>query len=60
MFKVLGILVALYTFYAAFTGKVYAKSGPGGRLISRTDTPKYFWIVIAIYLGLSIALMTIF
>ena len=60
MFRVLGILVALYTLYAACTGRVYAKSGPGGRLILRTESPRYFWTVIAIYIGLSIVLMTVF
>lgn len=59
MFKILGTLVALYTAYAAVTGQVYAKSGPWGRTVSRMDTPAYFWVVIAIYAGLSVALITI-
>ena len=60
MFKVLGIFVALYTLYAACTGTVYAKSGVSGRMVSRKESLEYFWIVIVIYLGLSIALMTVF
>jgi hypothetical protein len=60
MFKTLGLLVALYTLYAAFTGTVYTKAGPRGRMLSRKDSPEYFWVVIAIYLGLSIVLMTVF
>lgn len=60
MFKVLGVLVALYTAYAAISGVVYAKSGPGGRTVSRQDSPEYFWVVIAIYAGLSIALLVVF
>jgi hypothetical protein len=60
IFKRLGILVALYTAYAAATGKIYAKSGVGGRVISRRDSPRYFWVVVAIYAGLSVALLTIF
>lgn len=60
MFKVLGILVGLYTLYAAMNGKVYAKSGAWGRTVSRVDSPEYFWVVIAIYAGLSVALITIF
>ena len=60
VFKFLGILVALYTVYAAIDGKVYAKSGPWGRTISRADSPRYFWVVIAIYAGLSVALLTVF
>ena len=60
MFKMLGILVALYTAYAVIEGRVYAKSGPWGRTVSRMDSPEYFWVVIAIYTGLSIALVFIF
>ena len=60
MFKMLGILVGLYTLYAAMNGKVYAKSGAWGRTVSRVDSPEYFWVVIAIYAGLSVALIAIF
>ena len=60
MFKALGLLVALYTVYAALTGAVYARSGPGGRVVARAESPEYFWIVIVIYAGLSVALLTVF
>ena len=60
MFKMLGILLALYTLYAAFKGEVYAKSGAWGRTLSRDGSPEYFWLVIAIYAGLSVALLTLF
>jgi hypothetical protein len=60
VFKAIGIVLALYTLYAVASGRVYAKSGPGGRTISRQDTPIYFWIVITIYAGLSIALTFVF
>ena len=60
MFKVLGVLVALYTIYAVIRGDVYAKSGPGGRVVSRQESPEYFWVVIAIYAGLSVALFFFF
>jgi hypothetical protein len=60
IFKAIGIVVALYTLYAAVFGRVYAKSGPGGRTVSREETPGYFWTVIAIYAGLSVALLTVF
>jgi hypothetical protein len=60
IFKLLGVLVALYTAYAAFTGEVFAKSGPWGRTVSRQESPRYFWIVIVIYAGLSVALVTVF
>jgi hypothetical protein len=60
MFKLLGALVGLYTLYAAINGEVYAKSGAWGRTVSRVDSPEYFWVVIAIYAGLSVALLTVF
>lgn len=62
MFKLLGIIVAAYTLWAAFDGKVYAKSGGlrSARVITRGNEPRYFWVVIAVYGGLSIALMTVF
>lgn len=60
MFKVLGVVVGLYTLYSAFSGSVYAKSGPGGNAVSRQESPKYFWVVIAIYAGLSAALLFFF
>jgi hypothetical protein len=60
VFKALGTLVALYVAYAALKGEVYAKSGPWGRVVSRADSPEYFWIVIAIYAALATALVTVF
>jgi len=60
MFKMLGVLVGLYTLSAAVKGEVFAKSGPWGRTVSNQEEPRYFWSVIVIYAGLSIALLTIF
>ena len=60
MFKGLGILVAIYTVYAISQGEVFAKSGIWGNTISRMDSPRYFWMVIAVYALLSIALITVF
>jgi hypothetical protein len=60
MFKTLGIFVAFYTIYAAYTGEVYVKSDATGRTVSRDDSPEYFWVVIAIYTGLSAALILVF
>jgi hypothetical protein len=59
-FGIMGTLLMLYTLYAAVTGKVYAKRRVWGRLIWRNESPGYFWVVIAIYAGLSVALMTVF
>lgn len=60
MFKMLGVSVLLYTVFAALKGEVYAKSGVWGRTVSRTTSPEYFWVVIAIYACLGIALIAIF
>jgi hypothetical protein len=60
MFKLLGVLVIVYTIYAGTRGEVFAKSGPWGRLVSRDASPRYFWTIIVIYTGLGIALLTIF
>jgi hypothetical protein len=60
VFKALGALVALYTAYAALRGEVFAKSGPWGRTVSRSESPNYFWAVIGVYATLSAALLTVF
>jgi hypothetical protein len=60
MFRMLGILVAAYAFYAVMRGEVAAKSGPWGRIVSKEASPHYFWTVIAIYAGLAVALLTVF
>lgn len=60
MFKALGLLVGLYTLYAAVTGRVYAKSGAWGRTVSRAKSPEYFWVVIAIYAGVALAMVIVF
>lgn len=60
MFKMLAVILALYTFYAMANGQVYAKSGPGGRMIYRHEEPRYFRVVTAIYFGLSLMLGFVF
>jgi hypothetical protein len=60
IFKILGLLVGLYTVYAALNGEVFARSGAWGRTVLRSKSPGYFWVVITIYALLSIALLTIF
>ena len=60
MFKALGLFLGLYVAYAAYKGEVYAKSGAWGRAVMRTDSLEYFWMVIVVYAGLSIALITLF
>lgn len=60
MFKALGAILALYVVYAIARGSVVAKSGPGGRWISRDESARDFWIVVGIYAALSAALMFVF
>jgi hypothetical protein len=60
MFDVIGIGVGVYTLYAAVAGQVWAKAGPGARLVERSASPAYFWTVIAIYAGLAVALVVWF
>jgi hypothetical protein len=60
MFPGLGIAVLLYVLYALGKGEVYAKDRWSGRKVMRTESPGYFWVVISIYAGLGIALLTIF
>ena len=60
MFKPLGAALAVYVAYAAVSGRVWAKAGPGSREVLREQTPGYFWVVVAIYAGLSLALLLVF
>jgi len=60
MFAILAIPLVIYVFYAVATGEVWVKSGPGARLVTRTDAPVYFWICTMIYAGLALAMATIF
>jgi hypothetical protein len=60
MFKLLGILVATYTAYAAAQGEVFARHRAWGRRIRRSEEPRYFWVVIAIYGLLALALVFVF
>ena len=60
MFKIPGVLLALYTLVAAVRGEVFAKSGVWGRTVSRAHAPEYFWIVIGIYAALSVSLILMF
>ena len=60
MFALIGVALGLYTVAAAASGRVWAKAGPGGRIVSREASPDYFWIVIAGYAALSLALIFLF
>ena len=60
LFDVLALPVGLYALYAAVTGEVYAKAGPWGRTISRSESPVDFWMTVVIYAALAIALAAVF
>lgn len=60
MFAVIGIGVLMYTGYAVWRGEVFAKASWYGRVVSRVQSPEYFWTVIVIYAVLGIALLTVF
>ena len=60
MFKILGILVALYVVYVLAAGQVYAKRGPWGATSKRSDDPFNYWAAVAVYTGLSAALVFVF
>ena len=56
LFKIIGMLVALYAICAALSGQVFAKSGAWGKTILRSEAPVEFWMTIVIYAGLAVAL----
>jgi hypothetical protein len=60
MFTPLGLLVGLYTTYAACTGSVYARRGAWGSMIARDEEPIRFWVTIACYALLALAMIVIF
>ncbi len=60
MFTALGIVLGIYTAYAAARGEVYVKHRAWGRTVSRGEEPGYFWTCIGIYAGLALALVTVF
>ena len=59
-FKIIGFTVFAYTVYAIIQGRIYTKSGAGGAVVSKEKSPDAFWLTVAIYFGLSIALCSIF
>lgn len=59
IFKLLALLVGIYTLYAVVAGEVFEKSGIWGRTITRKDSPVDFWMTIVIYAGLAVAMATV-
>jgi hypothetical protein len=60
VFDMLGVLLAIYAVYAAWSGSVFARQGPWGRMFRRDEGQAYFWSIVAIYAGLSVALIFYF
>ncbi len=59
LFTLLGALIGLYVLHCSIKGEVHAKDGIRMRTVYRTESPRYFWVVIGIYAALSLALLTI-
>jgi hypothetical protein len=60
IFRLLSILLAVYVAYAAVTGAVWVHRGPFARRVVRAEDPAGFWVSVAIYAGLAVALATVF
>ncbi len=60
IFKVPGVLLALYVGHALVRGAVYARTGIWGRSFRRDGEPWSYWSAIMAYSLLSLALMFIF
>jgi len=59
-FEMLGIMLRMHCLYAIVQCTVFAKSGKWRTCVSKTVSPLYFYIVIAIYVLLSFALIAVF
>ena len=42
-------MLIIYSLYSAYRGEIHAKQGLHMTLVTRTDSPVYFWVVIACY-----------
>jgi hypothetical protein len=60
MFKLVGVIVALYVVYALSVGEVFAKRGVWGAISRRAEQPFQYWSTIVAYTVLSVALFFIF
>lgn len=60
LFKILGVLLALYVLQALSSGRVYAKSGIWGRTYYRDEDPWGYWSAVIAYGLLSPALVFLF
>ena len=60
IFRLLGVLLGLYVAYGLAHGEVYARSGVWGRTFYRDQDAWRYWSTIAIYCGLTVALLFYF
>jgi len=56
VFRLLGILLALYVVRCLSTGEVFAKSGPWGKTCRREEDTFEYWGAIVVYVGIVLAL----
>ena len=59
-FKLLGAALVIYIDYALAYGQVYARRGLWGANYRRENDPWVYWSTIAVYAGLSVALLFFF
>lgn len=59
-FRLLGVLLGLYVAYGVANGEVYARSGAWGRTFRRDEEAWRYWSTIAVYGGLTVALLFYF
>ncbi len=59
-FQTLGVLLAIYVIYAIASGAVHTKDKWRGATVRRDESPGQFWVIVAIYAGLSLALYFVF
>jgi hypothetical protein len=60
MFKILGVLVAVYVAHGFVTGEIYGRSRAWGRTFRRDEEPWKYWSAIISYSLLAIALFFVF
>ena len=59
-FRIIGMAVGAYAIYTVVVGRALGGPNIAPRFVSRSDEPIYFWVHVAIYAGLSLALMFVF
>jgi hypothetical protein len=60
LWKGIGLFVGGYVLVCIFKGEVHAKNGMQTDTVYRELEPFKFWFSIAIYAGLTVALLTVF